>query len=445
MFRNYGKLALKVLARHPFFTFISLFGISFTLMILMLITAFMEAEMGSHPPLSDKDRMVFLNRIELRYYRTDTLRVVDSALVSGQWRYDTTEQYVRNPESTSTSSPSLHFIERHLPTISPATARALYSVPRDFDLFVNHRKLSLSAIYTDADYWRIFDFEFIAGQPYSGGEVRDQHRVVVMTDRAARQYFGTDKEVVGRQVDLDGSGYTLIGLVKRARSSHDFVQADLFLPYTHIPAAATAGNSFMGSIHAVYLAPTAGARAAVQAEIQRQTALVPIADIHPQYNDLQTRPVTFNEYYAQGILALPDPAESLRWAWLILGLLLGFFVLLPTLNLVNLNISRILERSAEIGVRKAFGAHGGSILLQFIFENIIITFLGGAIGCTLALLLLYVINTSQVLPDTVLRFNGWVACYSIFVCLGFGIISGLLPAWKMSRLQIAESLKTNAV
>ncbi|MEL7252325.1 MAG: FtsX-like permease family protein, partial [Bacteroidota bacterium] len=125
------------------------------------------------------------------------------------------------------------------------------------------------------------------------------------------------------------------------------------------------------------------------------------------------------------------------------GILLLFFVLLPTLNLINMNLSRIMEREAEIGVRKAFGAHSGTILYQFVFENIIITFIGGVIGMLLAMLVLYLINDSQVLPQLTLRFNGTVFLYSLIICLLFGIISGLLPAWKVSRLQIADVLKSN--
>jgi hypothetical protein len=52
-------------------------------------------------------------------------------------------------------------------------------------------------------------------------------------------------------------------------------------------------------------------------------------------------------------------------------------MLLPTVNLVNLNISRIMERASEIGARKAFGASSWVIILQFMLENLVLTFLSG--------------------------------------------------------------------
>ena len=59
-------------------------------------------------------------------------------------------------------------------------------------------------------------------------------------------------------------------------------------------------------------------------------------------------------------------------------------MLLPTLNLVNINISRIMERASEIGVRKAFGASSRTLVGQFVVENIILTLVGGAFGLVLS-------------------------------------------------------------
>jgi putative ABC transport system permease protein len=73
------------------------------------------------------------------------------------------------------------------------------------------------------------------------------------------------------------------------------------------------------------------------------------------------------------------------------------FMLLPALNLVNLNSSRIMERSSEIGVRKAFGATSSTLALQFIVENIVLTLLGGALGLILAYGVLQMIEASQVI------------------------------------------------
>ncbi|MEL7534292.1 MAG: FtsX-like permease family protein, partial [Bacteroidota bacterium] len=69
---------------------------------------------------------------------------------------------------------------------------------------------------------------------------------------------------------------------------------------------------------------------------------------------------------------------------------------------------------------------------------------GGTIGCLLAIGLIYLINESRILIDIVLRFNPSVFVYGLIVCLFFGVLSGLLPALRMSRLHIITALKENA-
>jgi putative ABC transport system permease protein len=117
------------------------------------------------------------------------------------------------------------------------------------------------------------------------------------------------------------------------------------------------------------------------------------------------------------------------------------FMLLPTLNLVNINISRIMERSSEIGVRKAFGASSGTLVYQFIIENIILTFFGAVIGVLLSWIILQVINNSNLISNLHLTINFTVLFISLVACLVFGLLSGVYPAWRMSRLHVVNALK----
>ena len=116
-------------------------------------------------------------------------------------------------------------------------------------------------------------------------------------------------------------------------------------------------------------------------------------------------------------------------------------MLLPTLNLVNINITRIMERSSEIGVRKAFGASSRTLVYQFIVENIILTLLGGAIGVILSLIALQVLNGANLIPNLVLTLNFTVLGIGLLICFFFGLLSGVYPAWRMSTLNVVTALK----
>jgi len=118
-------------------------------------------------------------------------------------------------------------------------------------------------------------------------------------------------------------------------------------------------------------------------------------------------------------------------------------MLLPTINLVNINVSRIMERSSEIGVRKAFGASSGTLAMQFIVENIILTLLGGIIGIIFSYIILSAINHSALIPNLTLSINFTVLFYGILACLLFGLLSGVYPAWRMSRMEVVSALKAS--
>jgi len=116
-------------------------------------------------------------------------------------------------------------------------------------------------------------------------------------------------------------------------------------------------------------------------------------------------------------------------------------MLLTTLNLVNINITRIMERSSEIGVRKAFGASSRTLVYQFIVENLILTFLGGLIGIILSIVIIRLINSADLIDNVVLSVNTTVLVLAVLICLVFGVLSGVYPAWRMSRLNVVTALK----
>ena len=70
------------------------------------------------------------------------------------------------------------------------------------------------------------------------------------------------------------------------------------------------------------------------------------------------------------------------------------FMLLPTINLVNINLSRVLDRASEIGVRRAFGASSRTLVGQFLIENLVLTLIGAAVGLALAAVVLRIFNVS---------------------------------------------------
>lgn len=440
MFKNYFKLAIKVLGRHKFFTFISLFGISFTLMILMLVTAFLDTELGSHEPMTKRDKMVFMNLVTMKKTVTDTIPVVDSTVQSGSMAYDTTYKYEPRTISTYRSNGGLPFFQDYLENIEGTETQTFFSSGWDFDVFVNKNKLTLNGIYTDVNFFKIYDFDFVEGRAFNEKAIENQALSAVISKEAAVEYFGKKEKYLGGKITLEGKNYTIVGVVKTTRGPQGF-NPDVILPYTNLSTNYLQNqDGFAGRFKVVFLAKTEKDKAIIQSELTKIGKQITMPEPE-NYDILELEGTTFREQYASRLVYANTATESLnRLFWITISLLL-LFVLLPTLNLINLNVSRIMERSSEIGVRKAFGASSGNILIQFVFENVILTFIGGIIGFLLAFLLINIINNSQILDNTVLQFNASVFIYSLVICLFFGILSGIIPAYRMSKMQISKALR----
>lgn len=442
MIKNYIILAIRVLGRKKFFTFISLFGISFTLAILMLILSFLQTELGSDKPWTNKDRMVLLDRIEMRNMQPDTTKLIDSTAVSGVMTYDTTYSYGENSNSTTISSLSARFLLNHYTDLPSVENYTFFARGISFNAYVNNSKIVLPVHYTDNKFWEVLDFEFIEGQGYDKGAFDRAEPVAVITDKIAKEYFGFDRDIVGKEIKMDGINHKVIGLIAKPKSS--LISADVFAPSTVSKQYPGDIERYTGGFTAIFLGRTANDVSRIQQEIVDRAQTIPM-DVVNDYNKLimEEKSATMFQAYSKSIIPFNDAAKSGK---IFTGILIGFislFVLLPTLNLINLNVSRIMERSSEIGVRKSFGASKANILGQFVFENVVLTILGGIIGFIIALLLINFINSAQLLDEVVLSINLRFFIYSFFIVILFGILSGLLPAYRMSKLHIVNALKEN--
>ena len=360
-------------------------------------------------------------------------------------QFDTTRTYDKRQTSMSRSSYSFALLDNHLRSVQGVKQSTFYASGFAYNIFKNGQKIKLESIQTDANYWDVFDFHFLEGSPYTKQDVNNQAQYAIISDKAARVYFGTTNNLLGQEIVVEKKHYKVVGVIKQPTTNHSAVQADLYMPYTNMPSYLFDDpTEFLGPFQAVFVANNESSKKIIRDDLERisEQFVMPKPE---EYNELDIEDLTFNEQYADILLYQDTPQESLSLAKWILFFLLGLFILLPTLNLININISRILERSSEIGVRKSFGADSLQLLLQFVFENVILTFIGGLIGLLLAFLAIYWINDSQVLQNTNLEINFKVFLYSVLICLGFGILSGIIPAYRMSKLPIAQSLKQNSI
>ncbi|MGV3539393.1 MAG: ABC transporter permease [Rufibacter sp.] len=413
MLKNYLKIAWKVLQRRKFFTFISLFGISFTLMVLMVVTTFVNHILGDEKPASHPERMLFVNRL------------------------------MQQGEGTmTTSAASYYFLNKFVKPMATPENMTFFTGPSSTNTYVKGRKLSMDLRYTDHEYWQVLDHEFIEGRPFTAGEEKNSAFVAVISKNLKQAYFG-DAPVLNQDMEIDRIKYKVIGVVESVPVTRNNLSADVWVPMTTLKSWGTEDAvSNSGRFNAILLAPNASAVADMQEEFNERVSKAPVDD-----------PKMFKTLHVHADTQLENLVRDLTSenydvkVGAVVGvffLVMLLFMVLPAVNLVNINISRIMERASEIGVRKAFGASSWTLVGQFLVENIFLTLLGGALGIAMAWGVIALINDSGVIPHAQFSLNLTVFMISIFTCLFFGVLSGVYPALKMSKMPAVAALKGGA-
>jgi putative ABC transport system permease protein len=410
MLKNYFKIAIAVLKRRKFFTFISLFGISFTLTILIVLTAFVDNITSPNYPEANRDRSLYITTLQQRNLKN----------------------FGRH-----TGPASFYYLNHYVSTLKTPAKVAISSFFNPTNTYVKNKKLVINLKYTNDAFWDVLEFDFIEGKPYTLQQVNNGEKVAVISEDTKKDYFGDVGNVTGKYIEVDNVQYRVSGVVKSVPVIMPLSYADLYVPYT-VSKTNYKQPVIMGNYTAILLANSKSDLPKISSEYAGV-----VSRIKPDqgFDKLIT---TASPYLASFLSSTPlgDPETGkVGKLTFIVSIFVLLFMLLPTLNLININISRIMERSSEIGVRKAFGASGMTLVGQFIVENIILTFLGALIGIVLSVIILQIINSVNLIPNMHLAVNLTVIMFSFFACIIFGILSGVYPAWRMSKLQVVTALK----
>jgi putative ABC transport system permease protein len=116
----------------------------------------------------------------------------------------------------------------------------------------------------------------------------------------------------------------------------------------------------------------------------------------------------------------------------------GISLIIAGIGVMNIMFVAVTERTSEIGVRRALGARRRRILLQFIMEAAMLTTLGGLLGIALAFFAAYLIRVLSGVPTEV---QTWAVAIGVMVAAGTGLVFGIYPAWRASRLDPVEAMR----
>jgi len=271
----------------------------------------------------------------------------------------------------------------------------------------------------------------LLGRTFTSGEDQaGRGRVVILSYPFWKAQFGGDQNVIGRTVNFDGESYSIVGVAPANFRYPEWAQMWEPMAWTDQEKAVR------GEHHSVVVARLKDGVALKQAQAEMSAISARLADQYPADDK------------GWGAIVVPlhaDMVGDVRPALLILLGAVGFVLLIACANVANLLLAKTLARQKEAAIRAVLGASGRRIVRQILVETILLAIAGGVLGLVVAnfgvsaIAAFFGDNLPQnmdISPDV------WVLTFTILVSLATGIVAGLAPAWRLTKTNLNEALKS---
>lgn len=307
-----------------------------------------------------------------------------------------------------------------------------------FQFFTNRQSVKFeSSTVTDVNTVPVTDefddiqrMEFEEGRFFNESESNSGSAVVVLGYEIAKGLFG-EYDALGKTVRLYGQKFTVIGVTKKKGNSMGMGDSDdssLFMPSNFLRKLYGDNNDSM--LPVIIIKPETGTDVdALKGEISQKLR---------SFRGVKSDQI--DNFFVNILSGLTDFIDNILGQMNIVGWIIsGFSLLVGGFGIANIMFVSVKERTNLIGIQKSLGAKNRFILFQFLFEAIILSVIGGAIGLFLVWIIALVL-TNALEFDFVLGFGNIVL--GTMVSAVIGLISGILPAISASQLDPVEAIRT---
>lgn len=294
-------------------------------------------------------------------------------------------------------------------------------------VLLNKKKANnVNIIGVNKTYFDVKKYKVVAGRNFRSDDYEHFSRIIMLDTKLARKLFGTNDNALNKQVSVGSKSYLVVGVYKDPNAGSALYGmssgGNAVMTNTQLAAEFNVNEIEAAYVHVndATQATTVGEEAA---KVMTQVSGVKIG--HFTIFDMSKQIAEINSAY--GMMTT------------VIGAIAGISLLVGGIGVMNIMLVSVTERTREIGLRKALGATRRKILTQFLIESMVLTLLGGLIGLGLAAGLTSILNSNMADMKPSISFN--VAIGSLLFSAFIGMIFGILPANKASKLDPIEALR----
>ena len=328
------------------------------------------------------------------------------------------------------------------PELTPSVKAVAAQMRTGGQIAARGNRASVEILGVTSDYLQVRDLSMLSGIFIASTHVANKDEVVVLGSALAESLFGF-RDPVGQPVRLNARRFTVIGVLQREGQSQDgsfYGFLDWFDRQVMVPV--TTAYYRLDS-------DRRSGQGVVVEQIYVQAASSDVVDA--AFNEIRTvlrlrHRITEDDDFT--ITSQREAIEALAGAVdafvVFLGAIAGVSLLVGGIGIMNIMLVSVVERTREIGIRKAMGAKRRDILLQFVFEAVLLTVSGGVLGILLGMGVSALVSGVSLGEGATLQtvVSGDIATLAVAVSAAVGLFFGIYPASRASRLRPIEALRT---